>query len=233
MAPELHKRVLAVLGFGNQSKIGLIMDKGTKALSKNRVIIGGRYADRRGGNVHASFLVMRIPTRDSIPRSACEASRRRVRRRPLGCVKCGNTSATPPHYQGVRPFDIGRKILAQIMQRLFSVFPNSLPGAGLLLLRLCDGLLLLVHSAILSGFKMSLEGLAQLVAAGAGSLILVGLATPIAAAVGGVTLPCIAAPIETHIVLATIGVSLALLGPGAWSIDARLYGRRRIDLDSL
>ena len=50
------------------------------------------------------------------------------------------------------------------MQRLFSVFPNSLPGAGLLLLRLCDGLLLLAHGAILSGFKMSLEGLAQLVA---------------------------------------------------------------------
>src|SRR5258708_8627186 len=96
MAPELHKRVLAVLGFGNQRQIGLIIDKGTKALSKNRVIIGGRYADRSGGNVHASFLVMRIPTRDSIPRSACEASRRRVRRRPLGCVKCGNTSATPP-----------------------------------------------------------------------------------------------------------------------------------------
>jgi len=42
----------------------------------------------------------------------------------------------------------------------------------------------------------------------------------------------------THVVfqpimLATIGASLALLGPGAWSIDARLYGRRRIDIDSL
>jgi hypothetical protein len=66
----------------------------------------------------------------------------------------------------------------------------------------------------------------------AGSLILVGLATPIAAAVGGVTVLCTAAPIETHIVLATIGVSLALLGPGAWSIDARLYGRRRRALRS-
>src|SRR5258708_38380498 len=100
MAPELHKRVLAVLGFGNQRQIGLIIDKGTKALSKNRVIIGGRLADRTGGNFHASFLVMRIPTRDSIPRSACEASRRRVRRPPLGCVKCGNTSATPPTIRG-------------------------------------------------------------------------------------------------------------------------------------
>jgi putative oxidoreductase len=138
-----------------------------------------------------------------------------------------------PHYQGVRPFDTGRKIGAHIMQRLFSVFPNSLPGAGLLLLRLCDGLLLLVHSSILSGFNMSLEGLAQLVAAGAGSLILLGLATPFAAAIGAVAVLCTAAPLENRIVLAATGASLALLGPGAWSIDARLYGRRRIDLDSL
>jgi len=71
-------------------------------------------------------------------------------------------------------------------------------------LRLCDGLLLVAHSAILSGFTMSLEGLAQLIAAGAGGLILVGLATPLAAAIGGVIVLCIAAPIETRLVLAAI-----------------------------
>jgi putative oxidoreductase len=80
---------------------------------------------------------------------------------------------------------------------------------------------------------MSLEGLAQLIAAGAGGLILVGLATPFAAAIGGVIVLFIAAPIESRFVLATIGAGLALLGPGAWSIDARLCGRRRIDIDSL
>ena len=31
-------------------------------------------------------------------------------------------------------------------------------------------------------------------------------------------------------VVAVIGVSLVMLGPGAWSIDARLFGRRRINL---
>jgi putative oxidoreductase len=129
--------------------------------------------------------------------------------------------------------DTGRKILARTMQRLYSVFPNSLPGVGLLLLRLCDGLLLLAHSGILSGITMSLAGLAQLVAASAGALVLVGLATPFAAALGAALLLCLAAPMENHIALTTIGVSLVLLGPGAWSIDGRLYGRRRIDLDSL
>src|SRR5260370_35043091 len=107
------------------------------------------------------------------------------------------------------------------MQRLFSVFPNSLPGAGLLLLRLCDGLLLLVHSAILSGFKMSLDGLAQLVAAGAGSMILVGLATPIAAAVGGGTVLCIAAPLAAHIVLAPIEAEPSLFVRGQLAADGR------------
>jgi len=34
----------------------------------------------------------------------------------------------------------------------------------------------------------------------------------------------------THILLATLGASLALLGPGAWSADARLFGWKRIDI---
>ena len=31
-----------------------------------------------------------------------------------------------------------------------------------------------------------------------------------------------------HIVLAALGVALAMIGPGAWSVDARLFGRKRI-----
>src|SRR5262245_11637310 len=33
-----------------------------------------------------------------------------------------------------------------------------------------------------------------------------------------------------HLLLATLGICLALLGPGVWSIDARLFGWKRIDI---
>ena len=35
---------------------------------------------------------------------------------------------------------------------------------------------------------------------------------------------------RTHILLAALGAALAMVGPGAWSIDARLFGWKRIDL---
>jgi putative oxidoreductase len=34
-----------------------------------------------------------------------------------------------------------------------------------------------------------------------------------------------------HVFLAVIAASVAMLGPGAWSIDARLFGRKRFDID--
>ena len=34
----------------------------------------------------------------------------------------------------------------------------------------------------------------------------------------------------THILLAILSLSLALLGPGAWSIDGHIFGRKRIDI---
>jgi putative oxidoreductase len=32
------------------------------------------------------------------------------------------------------------------------------------------------------------------------------------------------------IMLATLGAGLAIVGPGAWSIDARLFGRKHIEI---
>jgi len=34
-----------------------------------------------------------------------------------------------------------------------------------------------------------------------------------------------------RIFLGMLAISLALLGPGAWSLDARLFGRKRFDID--
>ncbi len=33
--------------------------------------------------------------------------------------------------------------------------------------------------------------------------------------------------------LGVLGAVLAMVGPGAWSIDARLFGRKRIDMPEL
>jgi uncharacterized membrane protein YphA (DoxX/SURF4 family) len=38
--------------------------------------------------------------------------------------------------------------------------------------------------------------------------------------------------IWNHIFLAVVAASLAMLGPGAWSVDSRLFGRKRFDLDT-
>jgi uncharacterized membrane protein YphA (DoxX/SURF4 family) len=33
---------------------------------------------------------------------------------------------------------------------------------------------------------------------------------------------------QTHILLAVLAMALAMLGPGAWSMDAIIFGRKRI-----
>jgi putative oxidoreductase len=66
------------------------------------------------------------------------------------------------------------------------------------------------------------------------SLLVMGLWTPFAG-VALAMVELIRIILATNIdgrpaMLAVIGLSLAMLGPGSWSIDARLFGRKRIDL---
>ena len=79
----------------------------------------------------------------------------------------------------------------------------------------------------------------NLVAAAGGIFLLAGLWTPIFGALVALDQVWIASSLHSpvqehtwiHICLAVISVSVAMLGPGAWSVDARLYGRRRFASD--
>ena len=72
----------------------------------------------------------------------------------------------------------------------------------------------------------------QLLGAAAGLLILGGLWTPVVGVLAGIVEVWMAlAHPETQppaLMLSALAISLAMIGPGAWSIDARLYGRKEI-----
>lgn len=67
-----------------------------------------------------------------------------------------------------------------------------------------------------------------------GTLLIAGLWTPIASALAAVAA---LGHLTTHpamtlewLLLAVVCIALALLGPGAWSVDARLYGWKQIKI---
>ncbi len=121
------------------------------------------------------------------------------------------------------------------MQRLFSTFPTGRPGAGLLLLRLAVGAsLLLERIPVIGVIPQSLGFEVRIVLVCLGISMLCGLWTPVMGIVAAVIELLIAVSQSgggaMHVLLVILSISLALLGPGAWSIDAQIFGRKRIDI---
>jgi putative oxidoreductase len=76
--------------------------------------------------------------------------------------------------------------------------------------------------------------LLEVVTAGAAVLLLIGLWTPLAGALIAVAELSLAVlhPAEPwmYVHFATMGAALAMLGPGGCSLDARLFGRKQIQI---
>ena len=101
-------------------------------------------------------------------------------------------------------------------------------------MRLSAGTAMVVQAvlALLAGPLLGAV-LFHLLSIGLGLLLIAGLWTPVAGTV-------VAAEAlwnifssghpSRWIMLATLGTALALIGPGAWSIDARLFGWRRFEI---
>jgi putative oxidoreductase len=121
------------------------------------------------------------------------------------------------------------------MQRLFTTFANGWPGKGLLIQRaLIAAILAYCLVANITKTAAPAGILMQLLAGISGLLLLLGLWTPIA----GVALALVELGIAFSRtgdpwmsgILALFSATLAMIGPGAWSIDARLFGRKHIEI---
>jgi hypothetical protein len=103
------------------------------------------------------------------------------------------------------------------------------------MLRAVAGIALAFHAAIaLRGSPPVGPAILYVLVGVVGILLLVGLWTPVA----GTSLAILAlwkafphpADPWTCILFGTLGVALVLLGPGGWSIDAHLFGWKRVEL---
>ena len=124
-----------------------------------------------------------------------------------------------------------------MMRRLFSSFAHGAPGIGLLLLRLATSSALIYYSvtALIRDEPFAPAAFHALLVL-LGLLLFAGLWTPIAAALValGAIWEMLSHPASRpqYGSITIMASALALLGPGAWSVDAWLYGWKQIKISA-
>jgi uncharacterized membrane protein YphA (DoxX/SURF4 family) len=132
--------------------------------------------------------------------------------------------------------------MVALLQQSFSAFPSGWPGVALLLLRaVIAGLVIAQGSFYIGGADAAVEPwIVGAAALGIGLMLMIGFLTPIAGALaglGGIAIAVSLLPVCTPnlfdetpsvILAASILVAMVLLGPGAFSADSRIFGRREI-----
>jgi uncharacterized membrane protein YphA (DoxX/SURF4 family) len=126
------------------------------------------------------------------------------------------------------------------VSRLYSGFPARAPGTGLLLLRMAIGATLVAQAmpclsgapdprltycllALVSGASLIVGFLTRIVAAIAATLVAsTALLSLTSSSVGSLQ----SHPLDLNMIV--VAVAIALLGPGAISLDAALFGRRKV-----
>ena len=124
------------------------------------------------------------------------------------------------------------------MRRFISNFVGGRPALGLLLIRIAAGIALAIDGKARVQFGEPLLPLTLgLLEMSVGAVLIAGLWTPLA---GILSIALSVSEILVFhdtlcpaILLACMGAGLALIGPGALSVDAWLFGLKRIDIDRL